>query len=629
MSDVSLTIGTDSSQAARDLDKLVAKQNEMEKATKKLDATSVAGYHEQAKAMLQMERMQKQAWAASQKAVIENQKAQSRAKQEAFKESKRLAEEQKKSNEKAASDEARAVIDIRKRAMREAVGMAREESREERAVARETHREMQSAWRRTMTARKEWQREGKKEMDEAAAHYEKSHQGMMGGWARVGTAALSAVAGMMSAQAVIGVLRDIQSRFDGITKSADETAKAMRPLATQVAGKGGAEEVKKIARMGAEYGLTPQETGEIGNTLKSIQGADVAKDLPTIAKLANLGVQGQDAAPIAQAGIVRGMGSARASDLALKAADLASWDVSDVARVMPKTMLFSSMESGLAAGSVLAEAGVVKEQIPAQTEALSRVLGKDKSKLSKKFGLAGLSEAERVNKLSAAADASGNRAEFLRTMPEKYDLGEEEGRALRATLSLGNRYGEYEQQLRATPKGELDTRFAQVMQDPMQKREFEARRSDALTRYATDFGPMAEKAEQERASKQATGARLMREMPSEAAAAMTDDQGRANWLGRGWSALQNIGGGSGVAGALRAVAPGGGGAFGQAAGQEFLPSVFGGGSGDKRAEANTEVSKLVEALDKNTEATKANTTNTPGEAASTSAPATRDRNAGL
>lgn len=602
-----------------------AKLAEGYRAIMREEANAQKAAKESARAAQQNEKMQRDAMAASQRAVIENERLKSKAKQDAMRLAKKTAEEQKAAAIKASREEAQAAINERRRAMREAVTMARDEAREERTIARETHREMQAAWRRTKEAQKESLRDGKKEMEDAAAAHNEETEGMAGGWKRIGTAALGAIAGMATVQSVISLLSDVQDRFDGITESADETAKALRPLATQTAGKGGAAEVKKIARMGAEYGLTPQETGEIGNTLKSIQGADVEKDLPTIAKLSNLGVQGQDAAPIAQAGIVRGMGSARASDLALRAADLSSWDVSDVARTMPKTALFSSMESGLAAGSVLAEAGVVKEQIPAQTEALSRVLNKDKSKLAKKFKLGGLSEAERVTKLNAAADASGNRSEFLRTLPEKYDLGEEEGRALRATLSLGNKYGEYEQQLRATPKGELDTRFSAVMQDPMQRREFEARRSDAMTRYATDFGPMAEAAEQERISKQATGARLMREMPTEAAAAMTDDQGRANWLGRGWSALQGIGGGSGLLGAARAIVPGQGGALGQSAGQEFLPSVFG-GNGSTRETANAEVSKLVEALDKNTAATERNSQST-GSAPVGAAAVPVDRNA--
>lgn len=582
---------------------------------------------ESAKAAQQSEKMQRDAMAASQKAVIENERLKSKAKQEAMRLAKKTAEEQKAAAIKAARDEAQAAINERRRAMREAVSMAREEAREERTIARETHREMQASWRRTKEAQKESLRAGKKEMEDAAAAHNEETEGMAGGWKRIGTAALGAIAGMATVQSIISLLSDVQARFDGITESADETAKAMRPLATQTAGKGGPAEVRKIARMGAEFGLTPEETGTIGNTLKSIEGANVEKDLPTIAKLANLGVKGEDAAPIAQAGIVRGIGSGRASDLALQAADQSSWDVSDVARVMPKTMLFSSMESGLAAGSTLAKAGVVKEQIPAQVEALSRVLGKDKSKLSRRFKLGGLSEAERVEKLNAAADASGDRGEFMRTLPEKYDLGEEEGRALRAVLSQGNDFGRYEQQLRGTQAGELDRRFDLVMKDPQQKREFDARRSDALTRYATDFGPMADAAEQERISKQATGARLMREMPTEAAAAMTDDRGRANWLGRGWSALQDIGGGSGLLGAARAIVPGQGGALGQSAGQEFLPSVFG-GNGSTRETANAEVSKLVEALDKNTAATERNSKSTGGELVGAGA-GPIDRNADL
>lgn len=492
--------------------------------------------------------------------------------------------------------------------------LAKETAREQERAAKETASAMERAWKSTKDAQKQALRDGLSEMKAASKEHDDSVKGMSARWASLGTSVLGAIGAMASISSVLGVLRDIQERFKGISESADATAKAMLPLSTQVAGKGGPAEVRKIALAGASFGLTPEETGTIGNTLKSIQGASIEKDLPTIAKLSNLGVAGQDAAPIAQAGIVRGLGSARASDLALKAADLSSWDVSDVARVMPKTMLFSSMESGLAAGSALAEAGVVKEQLPAQTEALSRVLNKDKSPLSRKFKLAGLSESERIDKLSAAADASGNRGEFLRTLPEKYKLGEEEGRALRAVLSLGGKFGQYERDLKATPAGELDARYSKVMEDPMQRRAFDARKAAAVARYQQDFGPMADAAEQERARIQTTGMRFQTELPPEVAAAMTDQEGKANWLGRGWSALQGIGFGSGLAGAARfATMPGSGGALGFTTGQEFLPSVFGRAPGGDSEAARTEkTDALLRALEANTQATMDNTKATGG-----------------
>lgn len=493
--------------------------------------------------------------------------------------------------------------------------MAKEVADAQKAAARETHNEMERAWIRTKDAQRRWQRDSVREFKAAEKEYREGTGRIVDGWSSVGLKAGAAITAMMSASAVIGVLRDIQERFKGISESADATAKAMKPLSVQVAGKEGPAFTRDALAMGAAQGLTPEETGTLANTIKSIQGADFKKEFRTGAKLANLGVEGQDAAPIIQAGVVRGMGGQRAAELALTASDRAPWSVADVARVVPKTLGYSSLESGLAAGATLRTAGIPLEQMPASVEALLRVLTKDDTPLSKKFKLKGLGEAERIQKLSAAADASGNRAEFIRRMPEKYKLGEEESRALRAALSMGGDfYGQQEAALRGTQSGEMDRRFDAVMQDPLMKREYEGRRATAVSRAMAELGPMGDAAEQERARTQATGARLMGELPPEAAAAMTNDQGRANFLGRSWSALQNIGFGSGVAGAARfGSMPGSGGAFGFAAGQEFLPSVFGRApGGDSTVARNDQTDAFLKALEENTKATMANTKATGG-----------------
>lgn len=492
--------------------------------------------------------------------------------------------------------------------------IAKETAREQERAAKETSLAMERAWQRTKDAQKQALRSGLAEMKAASKEHDESVGGMSKRWASLGTSVLGAIGAMASISALSGVLRDIQERFKGISESADATAKAMKPLSVQVAGKEGPAFTRQAIAMGASQGLTPEETGALANTIKSIQGADFQKEFRTGAKLANLGVGGQDAAPIIQAGVVRGMGGQRAAELALTASDIAPWAVGDVAKVVPKTLGYSSLESGLAAGATLRTAGIPLEQMPASVEALQRVLTKDETPLARKFKLKGLGEAERIQKLSAAADASGNRAEFIRRMPEKYKLGEEESRALRAALSMGgDYYAQQEAALRGTQTGEMDRRFEAIMQDPLQKREFEGRRASAVSRAMQELGPMGDAAEQERARTQAQGARLMGELPPEVAAAMTDQEGRTNWMGRGWGALQRIGGGSGLAGAARALIPGQGGALGTAAGQEFLPSVFGRASGgDNSAGRNDSTEAMLKALEANTQATIANTKATGG-----------------
>lgn len=501
--------------------------------------------------------------------------------------------------------------------------------REQAKAAQEMERAATLAWKRTKAAQHEALRDGLHEMKAAAAAHDKDVSAIDKRWGGLGKTLgtlpakiLGFVGAAASVQTVVGLLRDVEARFEGVSRSADETAKAMRALSVQTAGKEGAKFTRETLLLAAGHGMAPEDAGVLANTIKSIQGADFKKEFQTGAQLANLGVAGSDAAPIIQTGVVRGMGGQRAAELALTASDLAPWAVGDVAKVVPKTLGYSSLESGLAAGVTLRTAGVPLEQMPASVEALQRVLTKDKTPLSKKFHLAGLSESERIAALSAAADASGDREEFIRTMPEKYKLGEEESRALRAALSMGGDfYGKQETALRGVQTGELDRRFESIMQDPLQRREYEARRAASVARATQELGPVADAAEQVRARTQATGMKLLGEMPPEAAMAMTDDSGSANLLGRTWSSLQRVGAGSGIAGAALGFFPGGMGRLGAESVHEFVPSLIG---GDNEGDRNKQTDALLRALEANTEATNANTQASGGDGARRT-----DRNAGL
>lgn len=508
----------------------------------------------------------------------------------------------------------------------EAERAAKASEKEKQRIARETHREMDKAWNTTKDTQKRALRDGLQEMKRAAREHDESVGGMSQKWGALALRAGGAIAGMMSIGALVGVLRDIQQRFDGIAESADATARALRPLAVQVAGKEGPGFTRAAMLMGAKEGLSPEEVGELANTVKSIEGA-TQKDLLVGMRMTQLGVEGQDAAPIVQTGVVRGIGAQRAAELALTASDLAPWAPKDVAKALPKTMKFTSLEQGLAASATMRRAGIITEQIPYATEAVGRLLSKQDSPLAKKFKLKGLSETEQIARISAAADASGDREKFIRSLPEKYKVGEEEARGLQALLSQGDYFQRAEAALRAAPEGDVERRLAALREDPMQRREFEGRRAAAMARYQQEYGPMADAAAAERARTQATGMRLQEELPPEMAAAMTDANGRANWRGRTWVALQNRGGGSGVLGAMRLAVPGQTGGFGLEMGREFLPSVFGGRNGGEEFALNKKVDELVTALEANTAATRENSQASGGDS---QAVASRvDRNAGL
>ncbi|MDZ4858866.1 MAG: hypothetical protein SGI88_07760 [Candidatus Hydrogenedentes bacterium] len=334
-----------------------------------------------------------------------------------------------------------------------------------------------------------------------------------------------------------GALDAVGNKLSKIATESDKAANHLRALAVQVAGREGGAFVDQAHLMGAKEGLTTDQTGQIANTLKSIQGSDFKKDFGTGALLTNLGVEQQDASAIIQTGVTRGMGSMRAADLALKTADLAPWAPADAAKVMPKTMGYTSLESGLAAGATLRTAGVPVDQLPTSVEALGRVLSKEESPLAKKFKFKGMSEVDRIATLNQAAAASGDPNEFMRTMPEKYKVGEEESRALRAVMSQGDMFSKNEQALRATPAGEATRRFQSVMaENPGMRAERDNRIFQNLSKYEEETGVMGAKSQEYRYRTQTEGQRQREKFHPFISSMTTTDTGEANRFGMavGW-----------------------------------------------------------------------------------------------
>ena len=430
----------------------------------------------------------------------------------------------------------------------------------------------------------------------------------LGGVTQATTSLAKSIGGMIAGSVGLGTVaqlaREVAANFKAAAVEGDRVAKAMLPLSVQTAGKEAGASARALL-MGAKEGLTPEESGTIANTLKSIQGSNFVKDFQTAAVLKNLGVEGQDAAPIVQAGVVRGIGSMRAADLALGAADLASWAPADVAKVIPKTLGYASMEEGLAAGATLRTAGIPMEQMPASVEALGRVLNKDATPLAKKFHLKGLSAEQRLDLLSAKADASGDRDEYIRKLPEKYKLGEEEGRALVAALSVKPeaRFGKNLAALRGIKAGDAQARLDKVMEDPKVRSDFETRRSEALVNATKANGPAGDIGRALRTSEEADTMTVQRLAP--------------------WAPTEGLFGSltSGVMKVARGYATGGGGGIAASA----LPASADARLATATERAVTAMERLADITEQNTKATETNTGATGGGDAGPSIAQRRNR----
>ncbi|MFA6243080.1 MAG: hypothetical protein WC655_19235 [Candidatus Hydrogenedentales bacterium] len=358
-------------------------------------------------------------------------------------------------------------------------------------------------------------------------------------------AATGMVTSALSLRGALAILEKYEAHLDAIKGKSDAAAIAIKPLAVQLAGiPGGPAERKRIERMGAAQGLTPDQIGQIGNTVKSIQGATMTREFPIAAVMSNMGVSPEAASQVVQAGVVRGIGSGRASDLVIGAADLAPIDVPGIANALPSTIQFSSMETGLAAAAALRTAGMPTEQLPTSLKAAARALGKDESNLAKKFKLQGLPETERIARLRSAAEASGNVGKFSSQayLSEKFGLGEEEAAAVGMLIQNSDKFRESESTLRKTPPLATAMRFKALMtQNPDLASEYEARIAKESSGFRQRYGSGAEAARLHEARQQALGMEFTREHP--ALAPWLVEDGKPGYLLRASDWLDRVGGG--------------------------------------------------------------------------------------
>lgn len=510
-------------------------------------------------------------------------------------------------------------IETRRNAMQAAVTADRREieSAKEVEIAKErSAQRAYEAWKRYI--RREQQdmdnvaREVKRKRDEQDKSVKQNAENLNGAIVGAAQSAAGFITAFASVQTIADFLGTIRDRMRGIAEESDRTANAMRSVAIQVPkGPEGQKQLQAIALQGAKAGLSPEETGTIANTLQSIPGADVTKELGTAGVLRNLNIEGQDIAPIIQAGVVRGMGGQRAGDLAVRASELAPFEARDVAKYLPKTVKYSSLEAGLAAGTTLRSAGVVSEQIPYAVEALGRALSEDKSPLARKFKLKGKSESERIAILNAAADASGDREKFIRALPEKYKTGEEEGRALQMVLSQKGKFGQDEATLKAMGAGVAQDRLTeQLLKNPKQADEIQARRARELFAYNEVYGAAGDRARATRSEQQSAGLQLQKDIPAAGAVGLVGADGQPTKYGQAWRALQQQGGGSGVLGAARTFFQGGTNFID--IGKNLLQQNGIIAPAQQGANRDQQLGELVSALNANTEATKANTGATGG-----------------
>lgn len=221
-------------------------------------------------------------------------------------------------------------------------------------------------------------------------------------WGNVGAKAGTAIAGMLSIGTVNGLLKEFESTLNRLSQRSNTFGRSAASLAAlQKPGEEG-KILREAAISGAQFGVKPADSAQIFQTLQSVNRGDLGAtkaDFATSGRLSQFGVANQEATDIIRFSRARGLSGAQGASLAFTAAEESDLDIGAIAKAVPSTSQFSSMEQGLAVLSVLSKE-IPAGRLPEMLRNAATGLNANDSKLAKKFKLKGLSESERIASLA-------------------------------------------------------------------------------------------------------------------------------------------------------------------------------------------------------------------------------------
>jgi hypothetical protein len=318
-------------------------------------------------------------------------------------------------------------------------------------------------------------------------------------------------------------LAGVTAGFAGLNRMIEATARNMASIAKEGESVGNSlvrlatlgineEERKDIVLQGAQRGIGAEESAKaaaiidsVGKTQGVFDEAD-KKELDVALKLQQLQVESEAAGNIVAEGINREIGGEAAANLVLEAAASSKLEAKDFARSLPATKQFSTLEQGLAATSALSTQELKKERIPELLKGTGQALQDEESDFSKKFGLEGLSETEKIRKLRTAAEQSKGGVEkftqisSLQRAGVKEKIGAEGIGALIRAVDVMETVSKQLQTPGAEIRGEhidnlLENRIADIESAPDTGTGQRANKTKATREALKAFGPDAEESQ--------------------------------------------------------------------------------------------------------------------------------------
>lgn len=348
-----------------------------------------------------------------------------------------------------------------------------------------------------------------------------------GSLAGIGSAAVAAgasIRGLMAIQEHQQAIGDRQARAGLGLKEF---------VALQAPGAEGEAHVNKTLIAGASMGLTPEQTAAMAQPIQSVVDTDgdgrldekekakFDEDTTAAFRLAQLGVAPEDAGQVITGNRTKGIGGSMASNKLIAAADKSVGGPADFARAASAINQFEDSDTGLAVATALTAEGTPLEQLSTLTRGAALTLGSanDDSDFSKKFGLTGLSEAEKIAKLQEEGDRLGKGdtreariADFSRSFKSKEGggLDEEKARAMGLLVRQGDMFASTREALANVDPEMLSGKIAQLEKSPLTRGTLLAEEAKATAAVGTFFGPEAAGGERKRQARLERGAELQR-----------------------------------------------------------------------------------------------------------------------
>ncbi len=357
----------------------------------------------------------------------------------------------------------------------------------------------------------------------------------------VSKSALKAVGGMIgigtAASAFATVTREIERMDQALVESAKKANAQGRGLrefaALQAPGKEGQKFVRETLLKAAEYGVSPEQAAQVAQPIQSLADKDgngilsaterkeYEPDFGASLGLIQSGVASEDALRVITAGRARSQSGAESADLLIRASETSAQGPATFARSISSTGEFSDQKEALSILSALTKEQTDPGKLPAAMERLGLVLGKvgeegETGKFTKKFGLAGMAETEKVDALRQYGAANGQGAteddrvrDFTAKLPNEKGLSKEQAidlaRVVRQAESATGTRGILEND----SVGRLDAARAKLMADPITRGAILEDRQKAIAENVDLMGPQAVDAQARLGKRQMEGAKAL------------------------------------------------------------------------------------------------------------------------